>query len=139
MIRRPPRSTRTDTLFPYTTLCRSDGDYDGLCGRGKPATGAERLCGRTTIPLPIAGLGIHTSPGTLRHRHTNAFVPGLVPGPHWCRRVAMPADVCGTARRQRWKSTIRDFTRTGRTDEQTSEHQTLMLNSKTLFYLHENQ
>src|SRR3546814_16455303 len=24
MIQRPPRSTRTDTLFPYTTLCRSD-------------------------------------------------------------------------------------------------------------------
>src|SRR3546814_4803730 len=23
MIRRPPKSTRTDTLFPYTTLCRS--------------------------------------------------------------------------------------------------------------------
>src|SRR3546814_12963536 len=27
MIRRPPRSTRTDTLFPYTTLFRSDYDY----------------------------------------------------------------------------------------------------------------
>src|SRR3546814_18289687 len=25
MIRRPPRSTRTDTLFPYTTLFRADG------------------------------------------------------------------------------------------------------------------
>src|SRR3546814_9993979 len=25
MIRRPPRSTRTDTLFPYTTLFRSKG------------------------------------------------------------------------------------------------------------------
>src|SRR3546814_2287650 len=25
MIRRPPRSTRTDTLFPYTTRFRSDG------------------------------------------------------------------------------------------------------------------
>src|SRR3546814_15246046 len=25
MIRRPPRSTRTDTLFPYTTLFRSAG------------------------------------------------------------------------------------------------------------------
>src|SRR3546814_16439667 len=25
MIRRPPRSTRTDTLFPYTTLVRSYG------------------------------------------------------------------------------------------------------------------
>src|SRR3546814_11320368 len=29
MIRRPPRSTRTDTLFPYTTLFRS-----GFCGEG---------------------------------------------------------------------------------------------------------
>src|SRR3546814_14885257 len=31
MIRRPPRSTRTDTLFPYTTLFRSpDALYRGL-------------------------------------------------------------------------------------------------------------
>src|SRR3546814_2673566 len=29
MIRRPPRSTRTDTLFPYTTLFRSLGDRHG--------------------------------------------------------------------------------------------------------------
>src|SRR3546814_13149780 len=27
MIRRPPRSTRTDTLFPYTTLFRSLADF----------------------------------------------------------------------------------------------------------------
>src|SRR3546814_2503165 len=33
MIRRPPRSTRTDTLFPYTTLFRSERD--------RPAPGAE--------------------------------------------------------------------------------------------------
>src|SRR3546814_18723411 len=32
MIRRPPRSTRTDTLFPYTTLFRSDGNA-GIDGR----------------------------------------------------------------------------------------------------------
>src|SRR3546814_16052596 len=31
MIRRPPRSTRTDTLFPYTTLFRSDED-PGIIG-----------------------------------------------------------------------------------------------------------
>src|SRR3546814_3491553 len=39
MIRRPPRSTRTDTLFPYTTLFRSDqtsahragGRHDEAC------------------------------------------------------------------------------------------------------------
>src|SRR3546814_8197097 len=30
MIRRPPRFTRTDTLFPYTTLFRSDGLFDGV-------------------------------------------------------------------------------------------------------------
>src|SRR3546814_17138286 len=30
MIRRPPRSTRTDTLFPYTTLFRSGGDLPRL-------------------------------------------------------------------------------------------------------------
>src|SRR3546814_1960391 len=30
MIRRPPRSTRTDTLFPYTTLFRSDAGEDEI-------------------------------------------------------------------------------------------------------------
>src|SRR3546814_4394468 len=30
MLRRPPRSTRTDTLFPYTTLFRSDRDQRDL-------------------------------------------------------------------------------------------------------------
>src|SRR3546814_2155626 len=30
MIRRPPRSTRTDTLFPYTTLFRSGRSVDRL-------------------------------------------------------------------------------------------------------------
>src|SRR3546814_5739414 len=28
MIRRPPKSTRTDTLFPYTTLFRSPREFD---------------------------------------------------------------------------------------------------------------
>src|SRR3546814_18457262 len=32
MIRRPPRSTRTDTLFPYTTLFRSTGTFDIQAG-----------------------------------------------------------------------------------------------------------
>src|SRR3546814_17601780 len=30
MIRRPPRSTRTDTLFPYTTLFRSELTGEGM-------------------------------------------------------------------------------------------------------------
>src|SRR3546814_2701528 len=35
MIRRPPRSTRTDTLFPYTTLFRSH------CSPSSPASGTS--------------------------------------------------------------------------------------------------
>src|SRR3546814_10768317 len=34
MIRRPPRSTRTDTLFPYTTLYRSIGRPESRCRVG---------------------------------------------------------------------------------------------------------
>src|SRR3546814_6936667 len=43
MIRRPPRSTRTDTLFPYTTLFRSVGHLLDLFGDGDRALhlGAE--------------------------------------------------------------------------------------------------
>src|SRR3546814_11713381 len=42
MMRRPPRSTRTDTLFPYTTLFRSAGDADhdaDQCGSHSIADG----------------------------------------------------------------------------------------------------
>src|SRR3546814_9669471 len=51
-IRRPPRSTRTDTLFPYTTLFRSrgrvrvDGDADVRRRAGAGALGKERRPGR---------------------------------------------------------------------------------------------
>src|SRR3546814_3241129 len=43
MIRRPPRSTRTDTLFPYTTLFRSCDDPQGRRRRGR---GRRRRWGR---------------------------------------------------------------------------------------------
>src|SRR3546814_14714008 len=39
MIRRPPRATRTDTLFPYTTLFRSDENAEG---RSEPITAEIR-------------------------------------------------------------------------------------------------
>src|SRR3546814_4706868 len=39
MIRRPPRSTRTDTLFPYTTLFRSPGRILPIAGRADAARG----------------------------------------------------------------------------------------------------
>src|SRR3546814_15690730 len=43
MIRRPPRSTRTDTLFPYTTLFRSQ-DVVGALGRLDEIAGRAGRC-----------------------------------------------------------------------------------------------
>src|SRR3546814_3813080 len=42
MIRRPPRSTRTDTLFPYTTLFRSHLVIGAVCGHLIDAEGVVR-------------------------------------------------------------------------------------------------
>src|SRR3546814_7401798 len=39
MIRRPPRSTRTATLFPYTTLARSRHDQPDMIGADHPRFG----------------------------------------------------------------------------------------------------
>src|SRR3546814_21138243 len=45
MIRRPPRSTRTDTLFPYTTLFRSPAPPAALR--------RSRFLDRSQVPGPI--------------------------------------------------------------------------------------
>src|SRR3546814_2325851 len=37
MLRRPPKSTRTDTLFPYTTLVRSDDEFEQVVGEDRIA------------------------------------------------------------------------------------------------------
>src|SRR3546814_7423346 len=46
MIRRPPRSTRTDTLFPYTTLFRSHRSQHAAWCSCRPS------CGRSGVPDP---------------------------------------------------------------------------------------
>src|SRR3546814_11713328 len=61
MIRRPPRSTRTDTLFPYTTLFRSDA-----------VLGEARIGG---------GAGEAVERGLAAHRFLGApAAEGLAPG-----------------------------------------------------------
>src|SRR3546814_1253615 len=61
MIRRPPRSTRTDTLFPYTTLFRSaDAHPSRLLGRRAGEPDARR---RDRARLPGA-----PAPRTARSR-----------------------------------------------------------------------
>src|SRR3546814_14785972 len=93
MIRRPPRSTRTDTLFPYTTLFRSApakrvavaehpiGDQaDPLMGYVvDPGETAAKGFGRPEEPQPALAAEIH------RQRHG---VPALGPEhPHGARHV----------------------------------------------------
>src|SRR3546814_6628870 len=53
MIRRPPRSTRTDTLFPYTTLFRSDC----RCGYCRALTGVLKDMNVRVVERPISVLG----------------------------------------------------------------------------------
>src|SRR3546814_2067262 len=62
MIRRPPRSTRTDTLFPYTTLFRSllrdacyiDGKWVGA-GNGASIPVDNPSTGKTIVSVPKLG------------------------------------------------------------------------------------
>src|SRR3546814_16690676 len=75
MIRRPPRSTRTDTLFPYTTLFRSQGysifidnfgpsvantrsQYGSITVRNCSGIGVmcEEIFGSVIGPLEVAGI-----------------------------------------------------------------------------------
>src|SRR3546814_2493464 len=90
MIRRPPRSTRTDTLFPYTTLFRSTDE------RFLQILGTNRLL------------------GDLAQRDDGVLVAVAIDGQF---RAA------------------RDFARAVRSEEHTSELQSLMRNSYAVFCL----
>src|SRR3546814_6311004 len=79
MIRRPPRSTRTDTLFPYTTLFRSPGraalrQRPAHLGAGRPAPR-----GRPARPAPAH------RPGQGRQGAHGAAEPGGAAEPHRLR------------------------------------------------------
>src|SRR3546814_19250853 len=64
MIRRPPRSTRTDTLFPYTTLFRSDPDIAIVQERHLPEWLAVQMVG--LVILERNGAHVMRKPGFLR-------------------------------------------------------------------------
>src|SRR3546814_13156252 len=65
MIRRPPRSTRTDTLFPYTTLFRSEiGGLD--------AVGAFVDRGDARVAIMLRGAGFLDEAHAAVHLHAEA-------------------------------------------------------------------
>src|SRR3546814_17393481 len=99
MIRRPPRSTRTDTLVPYTTLFRSSSSSLLRCARndeitdgkgigaqhvrGDGAPGSSRAPPRLSPPLIEHLIGHHRgrdggveAVGLAQHRHLHPPVGG---------------------------------------------------------------
>src|SRR3546814_12846796 len=82
MIRRPPRSTRTDTLFPYTTLFRSR--YEGaeyrrltvpiLTAGGSRGT-AQLYLWRVALPRGTRPIRSGDFLGWLRDNRLSAFCP----------------------------------------------------------------
>src|SRR3546814_4013494 len=99
MIRRPPRSTRTDTLFPFTTLFRSQRRVPPCDGPARRAAAVRQRAGT-----------VRNRGRAARRRHHHRAVPA--------RRPA-----------------VRGAARGGRSEEHTSELQSLMRISYAVFCL----
>src|SRR3546814_6877547 len=98
MIRRPPRSTRTDTLFPYTTLFRS--------------------------PVRIRGRGLLRHPGFLADAWRHAP-----------NRSCAHSSTCERLIRQPHHDLRKEGQQDNRSEEHTSELQSLMSISYAVFCL----
>src|SRR3546814_2202839 len=128
MIRRPPRSTRTDTLFPYTTLFRSPMPRFGAMGREvlDPRTAFQvihMLQGvvqrGTAVRLRDLGLPLFGKTGTTNGPTNDWFVGG---SPEIVAGVYLGYDQPRN-----------------RSEEHTSELQSLMRTSYAVFCLKKNK
>src|SRR3546814_8838516 len=129
MNRRPPRSTRTDTLFPYTTLFRSADAVKAFTGTANNAT----ILG----PLARHGEKRWRAPKSIMSlREAQALILPAAKG--FLRSRAEAFDATGT-----WPIFVRPSKKNGRTakrsEEHTSELQTLMRSSYAVFCLKKQQ
>src|SRR3546814_1131715 len=107
MMRRPPRSTRTDTLFPYTTLFRS----------GKKIKGRKRHIVTDTTGL-LVGLAIHGA--DIQDRDgAPALLASIRHSFPWLRHLFADGGYGGPKLRAA-------LDKIGRSEEHTSELQSLM-------------
>src|SRR5260370_19208277 len=99
MIRRPPRST----LFPYTTLFRSDGDFHGGHDFADARRGAATYSGNFTVRMTTKigqGISIFWSPFGAR------FAPICVKG-RWVRPGRIPQPLVAVKARRKLLKTER--------------------------------
>src|SRR3546814_19005516 len=109
MLRRPQRSTRTDTLFPYTTLFRSAGyrlsdraKPVGDRARGDPAAGA-RLVDALPADAPVR---LAEPPrGSVREAEGSDGVPSEAALPSECVRPRGLWPLISRRRPSGWRST----------------------------------
>src|SRR3546814_3895371 len=124
MIRRPPRSTRTDTLFPYTTLFRSP--------QVKMGPGVATLS-----PMPVDRTADRpTGLESVEHRVlTYADLKSLEPNRDR-RAPTRTLDILLTANMERYMWSFDGVKLSdGRSEEHTSELQSLMRTSYAVFCL----
>src|SRR3546814_4957192 len=112
MIRRPPRSTRTDTLFPYTTLCRSAG----------------AISEGNDVGMAMDYLGMSAAAKTIAALVALAAIPFIA--------LALGRSLPGLAAEQAAVASAGDRTRS---EEHTSELQSLMRTSYAVFCLKKKQ
>src|SRR3546814_1346929 len=114
MIRQPPRSTRTDTLFPYTTLFRSapslpseekssPSTSSGQAGHGKSVLASPAVRARAK-DLGVDLSQVHTEGDRVRHADLDAFLRysggQVYPAPGASRaRADKPIKVIGIRRK----------------------------------------
>src|SRR3546814_1662911 len=113
MTPRPPRSTRTNTLFPYTTLCRAEGIDQAALDAGLRDH---------AFALPRVFDAGRVAPACDHRLERSA---GVAPG-----EVLAPADVEAAVRRLQG-----GYVQAARSEEHTSELQSLMRISYAVFCL----
>src|SRR3546814_2310769 len=128
MIRRPPRSTRTDTLFPYTTLFRSF-----LAATPKLAGSSVRQV--VTAPLELIDwIDEHLASSDADHAALRARVRDVY-GPRLAQLGIKPRADDSDGDRLLRAALINELADFGRSEEHTSELQSLMRISYAVFCL----
>src|SRR3546814_4768620 len=121
MLRRPPRSTRTDPPFPYTTLFRShayrampllalclpaaahaaeaaEGDATIIVTAPAATSAAEARAAKTPGGADIVGYEDYADKSIVSLRDTLAFSPGVYPQPRFGQEVRISIRGSGLSR-----------------------------------------
>src|SRR3546814_3070608 len=129
MIRRPPRSTRTDTLFPYTTLFRSTGAGERIW---RPVNNPMRPQVNSFSDTSLQGFGLMQRDRHFDHYQDDAVFyekrPNLWTEPQgdWGAGAVMLYEIPTTSE---YEDNI-----VARSEEHTSELQSLMRISYAVFF-----